>query len=71
MGFVTNDASSYRIFRNKVEHLNFIMDVRIVAATVKNVLAAKDVNVTHQSGQGLLNEYREKTHGSTSEDLCD
>ena len=54
-----------------VEHLNFIMDVRIVAATVKNVLAAKDVNVTHQSGQGLLNEYREKTHGSTSEDLCD
>lgn len=50
-----------------VERLNFMLDVRIVAATVKNVLTAKDVNVTHQSGQGLLNEYREN-HGPASND---
>lgn len=42
-----------------VEHLSLIMDVRVIFTTIKNVLMVKDVNVTHQSGQGKLNDYRE------------
>ena len=41
-----------------VEHLTFMMDMRVIMTTIKNVLTAKDVNVTHQSGQGKLNDYR-------------
>ena len=43
-----------------VEHLTLMMDVRVILTTIKNVLMAKDVNVTHQSGQGKLNDFREK-----------
>lgn len=43
-----------------VEHLSFGMDLRVILTTIKNVLTAKDVNVTHQGGQGKLNDYREK-----------
>lgn len=43
-----------------VEHLSLMMDIRVILTTIKNVLMAKDVNVTHQGGQGKLNDYREK-----------
>ncbi|MCQ2217125.1 MAG: sugar transferase [Paludibacteraceae bacterium] len=43
-----------------VEHLSFWMDIRVIITTVRNVLIAKDVNVTHQGGQGKLNDYRSK-----------
>lgn len=43
-----------------VEHLSLIMDILVILTTIKNVLMAKDVNVTHQSGQGKLNDFREK-----------
>ena len=42
-----------------VEHLSLMMDIRVIFTTIKNVLMAKDVNVTHQGGQGKLNDYRE------------
>ena len=42
-----------------VEHLTFLMDIRVILTTIKNVLMTKDVNVTHQCGQGKLNDYRE------------
>lgn len=42
-----------------VEHLSFLMDIRVICTTIKNVLMAKDVNITHQGGQGKLNDYRE------------
>lgn len=41
-----------------VEHLSLAMDVKVLFTTIKNVLLAKDVNVTHQGGQGKLNDYR-------------
>lgn len=43
-----------------VEHLCLAMDVKVLFTTIKNVLLAKDVNVTHQGGQGKLNDYRKK-----------
>lgn len=48
-----------------VEHLTFMMDMRVIMTTIKNVLTAKDVNVTHQSGQGKLNDYRYKKNGNS------
>ena len=47
-----------------VEHLTLMMDVRVILTTIKNVLMAKDVNVTHQGGQGKLNDFREKQNKS-------
>lgn len=43
-----------------VEHLTLWMDIRVILTTIKNVLIAKDVNITHQDGQGKLNDFREK-----------
>ncbi len=48
-----------------VEHLSFWMDVRVLLSTIKNVLGARDVNVTHQFGQGKLNIYRSKQNGNS------
>lgn len=48
-----------------VEHLTFMMDVKVIMATIKNILTAKDVNVTHQFGQGKLNIYRSKQNGNS------
>lgn len=48
-----------------VEHLSLWMDVRVLLSTIKNVLGAKDVNVTHQFGQGKLNIYRSKQNGNS------
>lgn len=48
-----------------VEHLTFKMDVKVIMATIKNILTAKDVNVTHQFGQGKLNIYRSKQNGNS------
>ena len=48
-----------------VEHLSFWMDIRVLLSTIKNVLGAKDVNVTHQFGQGKLNIYRSKQNGNS------
>lgn len=41
-----------------VEHLTFGMDVKVIFTTIKNVLTSKDVNITHEKGQGKLHEYR-------------
>lgn len=41
-----------------VEHLSLWMDIRVILSTIANVLAAKDVNITHQGGAGKLNECR-------------
>ena len=41
-----------------VEHLTFWMDVKVIFTTIMNVLTSKDVNVTHETGQGKLHEYR-------------
>lgn len=49
-----------------IEHLSFKMDVRVIIATIKNVLMAKDVNVTHHTGQGKLNDYRRRKQNDNS-----
>lgn len=48
-----------------VEHLTFWMDVKVIFSTIKNVLSSKDINVTHESGQGKLHEYRRKNNGNS------
>lgn len=49
-----------------VEHLSLGMDIKVILMTIKNVLSAKDVNITHQSGQGKLHEYRAKQNNGNS-----
>lgn len=48
-----------------VDHLTFWIDVKVIFTTIKNVLTSKDVNVTHESGQGKLHEYRKKKNGNS------
>lgn len=38
-----------------VEHLSFVMDMKVIFMTIKNVLAQKDVNVVPANGEGKLN----------------
>lgn len=49
-----------------VEHLSLGMDIKVILTTINNVLTAKDVNITHQSGQGKLHEYRAKQKNGNS-----
>lgn len=49
-----------------VEHLTFRMDIKVILATIKNVLVAKDIDITHESGQGKLYEYRAKQNNGNS-----
>lgn len=41
-----------------VEHLSFGMDLKVILTTLKNVLAAKDINVVPANGAGKLNVER-------------
>lgn len=41
-----------------VEHLSFSMDLKVILATFKNVLASKDINVVPANGAGKLNVER-------------
>lgn len=41
-----------------VENLSFVMDVKVICMTIKNVLAQKDVNVVPANGEGKLNVCR-------------
>ena len=43
-----------------VEHLTFMMDVRVILKTIVNVIARKDVNVVPGMRLGKLNDVREK-----------